>query len=164
VARHPDGPVRSARILAPDTIVEHDARGRLRARSPHPLGPYPGRFTDRLVHWAEHAPDRTFLAVRDAGGAWRELTYRAALDNARRIAQALGVFGAFVDRAAVGPLALEHAACVVQAMGEHADLRLRCGQELAVEPDQVRALVEWHRHGISSRITNKCVNKPRKPM
>src|SRR5262249_38658175 len=72
--------------------------------------------------------------------------------------QALGVFGALVDGAAVGPLALEHAACIVQAMGEHADLGFRRGQELAVEPDQVRALVEWHRHGMSS-----CQEPPLEP-
>src|SRR4029453_12399006 len=89
VSRHLGSPVRSAAILAPDTIVERDDRGRLRARSPHPLGTYPGKFTHRLVHWAERAPDRTFLAVRDAAGPWRELTYRAALDSTRRIAQAL---------------------------------------------------------------------------
>ena len=83
------GRVRSARILAPDTIVERDEQGRLRARSPHPLASYPERFTDRLVHWAAHAPDRTFLAVRDRAGNWNRLTYQAALDGARRIAQAL---------------------------------------------------------------------------
>ena len=27
-----------------------------------PLGPYPGRLTERLEHWAAQAPDRTFLA------------------------------------------------------------------------------------------------------
>ena len=27
-----------------------------------PLGPYPAKLTERLEHWAAHAPDRTFLA------------------------------------------------------------------------------------------------------
>ena len=118
MARHLDGPVRSARILAPDTIVERDDRGRLRARSPHPLGTYPGRFTDRLVHWAERAPDRTFLAVRDAAGAWRRLTYQAALDSTRRIAQALLDRRLSTDRPVVilSGNSLEHAVLALAAM------------------------------------------------
>lgn len=54
-----------------------------------PLGPYPDRLSDRLVHWAEHAPDRIFMARRNDGGAWREITYRQALGHARSIAAAL---------------------------------------------------------------------------
>ena len=30
-------------------------------------------MTERLEHWAAHAPDRTFLSQRTAGGEWREL-------------------------------------------------------------------------------------------
>ena len=112
------GPVRAARILAPDTIVERDDLGRLRARSPHPLGTYPARFTDRLVHWAERAPDRTFLAVRDASGAWRPLTYRAALDSTRRIAQALLDRRLSTDRPVIilSGNSLEHALLALAAM------------------------------------------------
>src|SRR5438046_1492982 len=61
------------------------------------------------------------------------------------------MLGALVDGPAIGALALEHGARVVQAMGQHADLGLRRWDELAVEPDQVRTLVEWHRHDISSK-------------
>jgi feruloyl-CoA synthase len=79
----------TARILAPDTRITLDARGRVRASSPHQLGPYPDRLTERLLQWADHAPDRTFLASRDAAGAWRHLTYRNALERACRVGQAL---------------------------------------------------------------------------
>jgi feruloyl-CoA synthase len=57
--------------------------------STEPLGPYPPRLTDRLLHWAEHAPDRTLAARRVDGGAWRHLSYAQALARARNIAQAL---------------------------------------------------------------------------
>ena len=50
-------------------------------RSPHPLPPYPQNLTERLAHWAKAAPDRVFLAQRDAAGSWRTLTYAR---NARR--------------------------------------------------------------------------------
>src|SRR6476659_4560739 len=54
--------------------------------------------------------------------------------------------------AAIGALALEHAACVMEAVGQHADLAIGGGDELAVEPDKVRTLVEGHCHGIASLV------------
>ena len=47
-------------------------------RSPHPLAPYPGKLTERLEHWARTAPDRTFMAQRDAAGGWRTAELRAS--------------------------------------------------------------------------------------
>ena len=35
-------------------------------RAEQPLGEHALRITDRLVHWAEAAPERTFMARRDA--------------------------------------------------------------------------------------------------
>ena len=81
-------PLRASRILPPDTVVHLDEGGRWRASSPHRLPSYPARLTDRLVQWAEQAPDRTFLAVRGDAGGWRRLTYATALEDVRRIAQA----------------------------------------------------------------------------
>jgi feruloyl-CoA synthase len=69
--------------------VHVDGRGRWRAASPHPLRSHPTALTDRLAHWAEQAPDRTFLAVRGDDGGWRRLTYAAAFEATRRVAQAL---------------------------------------------------------------------------
>jgi len=57
--------------------------------SAEPLGPYPLRLTDRLLHWAEQAPERTLAAKRVQGGDWRHLSYAQALHSARCIAQAL---------------------------------------------------------------------------
>jgi feruloyl-CoA synthase len=60
----------------------------------HPLQDYATRITDRLVHWAREAPQRTFIAqrVRQPDGTlgdWRHLSYGAALTGARCIAQSL---------------------------------------------------------------------------
>ncbi len=63
--------------------------GSMLVRSREPLGPYPARLTDRLVHWAEHAPERTLVAKRVRGGDWRRISYAQALDSARAIAQGL---------------------------------------------------------------------------
>jgi len=58
------------------------------------LQPHPQRLTDRLVHWAEVAPERSFLARRERlpdgrTGDWCHVSYREALERARCIAQAL---------------------------------------------------------------------------
>jgi feruloyl-CoA synthase len=53
------------------------------------LAPYPRRMMDRLEHWAAVAPERIFVARRDAGGDWTKLTYRQTLERVRRIAAGL---------------------------------------------------------------------------
>jgi feruloyl-CoA synthase len=63
-------------------------------KADQPLGEHARRMTDRLVHWAETAPDRTFMARRakhadGTTGDWRHVSYQEALDSARRIGQAL---------------------------------------------------------------------------
>ena len=80
---------RSSLILPGDTIVERRDDGTMFARSPHRLGPYPARITDRLEHWARVAPNRVFLADRHAGAGWRTLSYGQALAQVRNVAQAL---------------------------------------------------------------------------
>jgi feruloyl-CoA synthase len=66
--------------------------------STEPLQPYPQRLTDRLLHWAEAAPDHTLAAKRHQGGDWRRISYREALASARSIAQALIDLKLSVDR------------------------------------------------------------------
>ena len=58
-------------------------------QSRHRLGAYPSRITERLEYWADRAPDRVFLAQRDATGLWRRVTYAEALTRVRRLSQAL---------------------------------------------------------------------------
>jgi feruloyl-CoA synthase len=92
----PDG----VRYLRGDSVLESHAH----------------RMTDRLVHWAETQPDRTFMARRertaDGGtGEWRRISYREALEAARSIGQALLDRGLGVDRpvAILSENSLEHA-------------------------------------------------------
>ena len=101
---------RAARLGPTDVLVEHRADGGVLLRSPHPLGPYPPKITERLDHWADAAPERVLLAQRDGAG-WRTITYREARRRARRVAQYLLQQGVSAER----PLAvlsgndLEHA-------------------------------------------------------
>jgi feruloyl-CoA synthase len=103
-----------SRILPCDTVIEH--RGDvLYARSPHPLPAYPARLTDRLEHWARHAPDRPFLCRRDREGHWQGVSYVTALERARAIAAGL------LDRA----LSLERPIVILSGNSiEHALLAL----------------------------------------
>src|SRR5262245_20656787 len=69
-------------------VIERNAYGAIVVRAAQPLGAYPRSITDRLVHWADAAPDRTLLAWRQGDGFAR-LTYGEALTRVRRVAQAL---------------------------------------------------------------------------
>ena len=80
---------RPVRLGPSDVVVEARAGGVLHLRSPHPLGPYPTKITERLEYWAARAPDRVLFAQRDDKGGWRRVTYAEALDKARRIGTAL---------------------------------------------------------------------------
>ena len=75
--------------LARQTVLAERRAGNIYLRSPDPLPAYPRKLTERLDHWAAHAPERVFLAQRGADGAWRRLTYAQARSRARRVAQAL---------------------------------------------------------------------------
>ncbi|MCX7252083.1 MAG: feruloyl-CoA synthase [Burkholderiales bacterium] len=81
-----------------------------------PLLPYPERMTDRLQHWAETVPTRTFMArrVRQPDGSlgdWRHVSYGEAWQVGRRIAQAIINRGLSVERPVVilSENSLEHA-------------------------------------------------------
>jgi len=82
-------PLRPVKLGRADVLVEYRGDGAILMRSPHPLPPYPQNLTQRLTHWAELAPDRVFIAQRDAAGEWRTLTYAQALAAVRAIAAAL---------------------------------------------------------------------------
>ena len=82
-------PLRNARLGSLDVAVDRQAGGVIYLRNKHPLGAYAYRLTDRLHHWAEHAPDRTFMAERGPDGGWRRISYRDALDQVRTLGAAL---------------------------------------------------------------------------
>src|SRR5271163_4324599 len=82
-------PLRPVKPGPPDVVVERRSDGAILLRSPHMLPPHPQKLTERLVHWAETAPDRVFLAQRDTAGGWRTLTYAQTLLAVRAIAAAL---------------------------------------------------------------------------
>ena len=69
--------------------MERLSDGVLLIRPDEKLKPYPKVLTDRLMNWASVTPDKTCIAKRDAGGRWRELTYRQVLESVLSLGQAL---------------------------------------------------------------------------
>ena len=59
------------------------------------------RLTDRLHHWAEAAPDRVFMAERNAARGWRQITYAELLASSRHIASALLARGLSAEKPVV---------------------------------------------------------------
>ena len=82
-------PVREVPLGAADVEIERRADGTILLRSPHALGDYPGKLTERLVHWARETPARAFIAQRTGAGGWRSLTYADTYQRVRAIGQAL---------------------------------------------------------------------------
>ncbi|MEX2128068.1 MAG: feruloyl-CoA synthase [Xanthobacteraceae bacterium] len=85
----PAAPFRPVRLGPRDYLIDRKPGGTIYIRSPHALGSYPAKLTERLEYWADKAPDRAFLAQRDEGGEWRKVTYAQAREVARSLAQAL---------------------------------------------------------------------------
>jgi feruloyl-CoA synthase len=87
-------------------------------RCENALEPYAHRMTDRLMHWAQTAPDRTWMARRGADGQWVKISYAEAWDKAQKIGQSLLNMGLSVDRpvAILSENSLEHALIAIGAM------------------------------------------------
>ena len=88
-----------------------------------PLGDYPKRMTDKLLHWARVTPERTFVARRKrlsdgSTGDWEHLSYVQAMVAARRIGQALLDRGLSADRPVLilSENSLEHAMMALACM------------------------------------------------
>ena len=81
--------VRAVRLWTPELAWEERANGEFVIWRTDPLGPYPAKLNERLIHWASVAPDRLWMADREGVGAWRQVCYGQALDMVRSIGQFL---------------------------------------------------------------------------
>jgi len=110
--------LRPVKLGPADVTVERRSDGAVLMRSRNSLPPYPRMLTDRLVHWARAAPDRVFLAQREASGAWRTMNYAETYAAVRAIAAALIERGLDADRpvAILSGNDIEHALLGLAAM------------------------------------------------
>jgi feruloyl-CoA synthase len=91
-------PVRAISFGDPAVTIDRRDDGTIYLRPKMPLGDYPARLTDRLHHWAKLEPNRIFMAERDRGDGWRQLTYAQLLASSRLIASALLARGLSAER------------------------------------------------------------------
>ena len=114
----PSAPLRAVKLGPADVVVERHSDGTIVMRSPHVVPAYPRMLTERLVHWAKIAPDRIFLAQRDAAGAWRSMSYAQTLAAVRALGAALLARGLNAERpvAILSGNDIEHALIAVAAM------------------------------------------------
>jgi len=110
--------LRPVRLGESGILIDKRADGTVYARSPVRLGPYPGRLTERLAHWAHLAPERLFLAQRGGDGDWRRLSYGEAMARVRRIGASLLARGLSAERpvAILSDNSIEHALLGLAAM------------------------------------------------
>ncbi len=97
-------------------VLQDCAAGVQYLQADQDLQAYPERMSDRLKHWGEAAPHRTFMARRikladGSLGAWREVSYAQAWSTACAIAQGLIDRGLSAERpvAILSENDLEHA-------------------------------------------------------
>jgi feruloyl-CoA synthase len=96
-----DAPLRPIAFCDPAVTIERRDDGTIYLRPKLALGEYPQRLTDRLHHWAKAAPDRIFMAERDGGRGWRQITYAELLTSSRHIASALLARGLSAEKPVV---------------------------------------------------------------
>ncbi len=111
-------PIAKINFAEPKVELQQLAGGGCVLRSPEPLGDYPDKLGEMLLYWADAAPERTFLAQRDASGAWRELSYAQTAQRVDAIAQALLDRGLNADRpvAILSDNGIDNALMVLAAM------------------------------------------------
>lgn len=80
---------RKVESITIDIQQQRRADGTILLQSAVVLEPYPYRLTERLQYWATQAPERIFIARKDATGQWQKLTYAATYQKVQCLAQAL---------------------------------------------------------------------------
>ena len=104
-------PLRPVRLGALDPVLERRGDGVIHIRAKQVLAPYHAKLSEPLQHWAKAAPDRVFLAQRDAQDRWRTLSYAEVLARVKRIGAALLRRGLSAERpiAIISGNDIEHA-------------------------------------------------------
>jgi feruloyl-CoA synthase len=96
-----DAPLRPISFGDPAVTIERRDDGTIYLRPKTGIGDYPLRLTDRLHHWAKAEPGRIFMAEREGGEGWRQITYAELLISSRHIASGLLARGLSAERPVV---------------------------------------------------------------
>lgn len=97
-----NGILRPVKVWQPDVIMEQRDDGTMLVRQSGPLPGYPDRLSDRILYWAQAAPDRVWMAERSdapgAEGGWRRCSYGALAEHLSSVGSALLQLGLSVER------------------------------------------------------------------
>jgi feruloyl-CoA synthase len=106
------------RLGALDAVLERRGDGVIHIHTKQVLPPYHTKLSEPLEHWAKAAPERVFLAQRDAQDRWRTLSYAEVLARVKRIGAALLRRGLSAERpiAIISGNDIEHALLALAAM------------------------------------------------
>src|ERR1700676_1327377 len=96
-----DAPLRPISFGDPAVSIDRRDDGTIYLKPKIALGEYPVRLTDRLHHWARLEPNRIFMAERDGGRGWRQITYSELLTSSRHIASGLLTRGLSAEKPVV---------------------------------------------------------------
>ncbi|MBU2360478.1 MAG: AMP-binding protein, partial [Alphaproteobacteria bacterium] len=104
-------------LWQPELRMRRQADGSILIDRLDPLGSVPDRLTDRIAHWAQAAPNRTWMVQRDQTGAWRRVSYAELFTYVKALGQWLLDTGLSVDRplAILSENSLEHAILALSA-------------------------------------------------
>jgi feruloyl-CoA synthase len=100
-AARSEAALRPIAFADPAVTIDRRDDGTIYLRPKKPLGEYPVRLTDRLHHWAGTEPDRVFMAEREGGQGWRQITYAELLISSRHIASGLLARGLSAEKPVV---------------------------------------------------------------
>src|SRR5215813_7834951 len=111
-------PLRPVQLAAPDAVLDRRPDGTIHIRAAQSLDTFHSKLSEPLDHWAKIAPDRLFLAQRDAQDQWRKRSYAETLADVRRIGAALLRRGLSAERPLVilSGNDIEHALLALGAM------------------------------------------------
>lgn len=92
-----NAPLRPARFFTHEVAIDKLDDGVFVMRSAEPLAPYDAKVGDWIDHWAEQAPDRTFLVEQTAEGE-KKISYAQTRDAVLAYAEGLLLYDLGPDR------------------------------------------------------------------
>lgn len=113
-------PFREVPYLPQAMTIDRRADGSILLDNGHPLKDHPPHMLWPLKHWAEHAPEHTWLAQRDpidpSKPGWQEISYAEAWDKVQAIAQGFLNAGADAPVMILSRNTIDHAVVMYGAM------------------------------------------------
>lgn len=115
----PSTELRPVALWQPDIRFEERDDGTMVVWQAGELGAYPRCMSDRIRHWAETAPDRSWMAERASDGSWKRVTYAQLQGHLERVGSFLLRLGLDQDNPLLilSENSLEHA--IIALAGQH---------------------------------------------